>query len=180
MLITIDTSNITSADRAILGLVLEGYDPAAMAPGRVEADEPAKPTRGRRTKLEIAFDDAKAVYEGPNMGDGREWAALLEARDALAAKDPDNPRVLEMAGEQAPVADEPTTAEMASDEAAALPSDISAEQVTELATQLIQKNREAMVKLLKQYVPEGSPMRVGNVPETELNAFADDMRTALA
>jgi hypothetical protein len=91
VLITINTTEITDADRAVLALVLEGYDgSAAQAPTTPMAAEQAeKPKRSRRTNLEIAFDTAKEAHDA----DPTEFAALVIAAEDLKAKDPGNERL---------------------------------------------------------------------------------------
>jgi hypothetical protein len=63
----------------------------APTPETAPASTPEKPKRKRRTKLEIAYDDALKAYS--ESGSNEAAAALNEAHQALVAKDPGNSRV---------------------------------------------------------------------------------------
>jgi hypothetical protein len=193
--ITIDTNNITEQDRELLAKILGPVNFAAFKATAGESTDdgqtatpataPEQPKRGRRTKPEIAYDEALATYQGPHKDDGSEYAALNQAYLQLKAKDPENERV--KAFEQdipapAPAsedADEPTPdSENAESDATHEQSadSITIEEVTELATQLIQKDRSAMVDLLKQF----GARRVSEIPESDLGKFASEIRAKLA
>lgn len=197
MHITIDTNNITDADRAVLALVLNGANAQAAEQAAVirdhqervqtyenatrpqSADEPEPPKRARRTKLEIAFDAAKEAHDA----DPTELAALVTAAEELKAKDPKNERLKDFDPDdyQPTPASEDAESDAVigakvTDEELAAEESISIEQVTELATQLIQKDRPAMVELLKQF----GARRVSEIPESDRGKFAAEIRSKLA
>lgn len=211
MIIQIDTNNLSDTDVYFLQLLLdpENTDRVGMTDGQIEAQtaaapnsfaaqaqSPAKPTntRTRRTKLEIAFDEALARYEGPNTGDGSDWKAFQEAAEALKAKDPQNERFQkhyagpDSVGESTPVSTAATNmAEAAAaltealdgkvtDEEETSVSTITVEQVTTLAAGLIQSNRAAMVEILKTF----GARRVSEIPEDRYAELADAIRNAPA
>jgi hypothetical protein len=196
MLITIDTNHPTELDLKILKVALADYlvpdAPKAPQPAGESTDDgqtatpaaaPEQPKRGRRTKPEIAYDEALATYQGPHKDDGSEYAALNQAYIQLKAKDPENERVKSFEQDiPAPAsedAEEPTPdSENAESDATHEQSadSITIEQVTELATQLIQKDRSAMVDLLKQF----GARRVSEIPESDLGKFASEIRAKLA
>ena len=198
MLITIDTNNITDGDRAILAQVLNGVNARAAEQAavlqdhrervdeniraRVDEKLPAdKPKRSRRTNPEIAFDEAKTAYDADQGNDT--YAPLFAAAEALKAKDPDNERLIGFYPEAEP---DDSGAAFSPDDTAdtdgtpgAEADGVTVEDVKELATKLIVADRAAMVSLLEQYVPDGEPKRVSNVPESRLSEFADQIRKAL-
>lgn len=202
MIIQIDTNNLSETDLYFLQLLLdpENTDRVGMTDGEIKAQTAAAPnsfaaqaqagpkptgTRTRRTKLEIAFDEALARYEGPNTGDGSEWKAFQEAAEALKAKDPQNERIAQLEGVEAPV-DEPAPdrdtaegyAEAESEEASVSDTSgtITVEQLTNLASGLIQSNRAAMVEILKTF----GARRVSEIPEDRYAELADAIRNAPA
>lgn len=202
MIIQIDTNNLSETDLYFLQLLLdpENTDRVGMTDGEIKAQTAAAPnsfaaqaqagpkptgTRTRRTKLEIAFDEALARYEGPNTGDGSEWKAFQEAAEALKVKDPQNERIAQLEGVEAPV-DEPApeaenweestdgkTTGLVQDDA---PEAITVEQLTNLASGLIQSNRAAMVEILKTF----GARRVSEIPEDRYAELADAIRNAPA
>lgn len=180
MLITIDTENITEGDRRILSTVFGAANQDTEITALTKEDKPA-PTRSRRTKLEIAFDDALAAYEGPNTGDGSEWAAVEAARDALQAKDPGNERLVKLAGTEAPVdpeaqeaAEEDETTD-AVEEAKPEPG-VTVAELRDLAVELIGKDRAAMLHLLELR----GVRKVTEVDPSDYDGLAADIRYALA
>lgn len=211
MIIQIDTNNLSDTDVYFLQLLLdpENTDRVGMTDGEIKVQTAAAPnsfaaqaqagpkpigTRTRRTKLEIAFDEALARYEGPNTGDGSEWKAFQEAAEALKAKDPQNERIAQLEGVVAPVGESTPVATAATnmaEAAAALTealdgkvtdeeetsvSTITVEQVTALAAGLIQSNRAAMVEILKTF----GARRVSEIPEDRYAELADAIRNAPA
>ncbi len=196
MHITIDTSNITDADRAILALVLNGANAQAAEQAavirehqeRVEtyenatrpqpADEPEQPKRARRTKLEIAFDTAKEAHDA----DPTELAALVSAAEDLKAKDPGNERLKDFNPDdyQPTPASEDADSDADQEAPAAEPEttadSISMEELKDLATKLISTDRQAMVELLKQF----SARRLSEIPEQDWGTFASEIRSKLA
>lgn len=188
MLITIDTNNITDTDRAVLALVLEGYDGKAIVQAPIP-DEVAtisaqdKPKRARRTNAEIAFDNAKEAYDADPTWEAHK--ALWGASEELKAKDPDNDRLkdLNLSEFQAPdskptpdeTADEdtqPETLEPTPDTG----EHVTIEQLTEAATELITKDRNQMKELLEKY----GVRRASALPEDQWGAFVADIRSKLA
>lgn len=161
MHITIDTSNITDADRAILAQVLglastvvaadTGGETATHVVSPAADVEQEKPKRTRRTKAQIAADEeaAKATEQ--------EQDEPVPANEPTAASE----------DAESDAKQEPTDA---SEDAATI------EQVTGLATLLIQKDRSAMVELLKQF----GARRVSEIPESDLGKFASEIRSKLA
>jgi hypothetical protein len=199
--ITIDTSNITDADRAILALVLDGANAQAAQQAaviqdhqeRVEAyeqakstddgqtatpaTEPEQPKRARRTKLEMAFDAAKEAHEA----DPTELAALVSAAEDLKAKDPQNERLKDFNPDdyQPTPASEDAESDAADEQETSGADEfasVTVAEVTELATTLIGKDRPAMVELLKQF----GARRVSEIPESDLGKFAQEIRLKLA
>lgn len=77
-------------------------------PVEAEQVEDAKPKRTRRTKVQMAYDAALADWES----NGGSLEAVIEARDALAAKQPDDERLL-----TAPQSDEEVEAQAEDDDA---------------------------------------------------------------
>jgi hypothetical protein len=75
---------------------------------QAEDESSAKPKRTRRTKAQMAYDAALADWEG----NGGSLEAVIEARDALAAKNPDDERLL-----TAPQSDEEVEAQSEDDDA---------------------------------------------------------------
>lgn len=186
MHITIDTNNITNEDRAILKLVLDQYDTfasdqaAVIQEHRERVAEQEKPKRSRRTNAEIAFDAAKEEWDSNRNVDGDSYKALADAYNALIAKDPENERIRNFA--LPAVTDEPTSdsEDAVSETPSATEPDtadsISIEEVTELATQLIRKNRPVMVELLEMF----GARKVSDVPESDWGKFASEIRAKLA
>ncbi len=190
MLITLDTSNITDADRAVLALVLEGYDGQASSrlaePIQVrEADisEPEKPSRSRRTKLEIAFDTANEEYEATRTP--ALYEVLVDAYNSLRAKDPNNIRLetipSEYYGEPSPEAGTPETdaeADQVGENVAPTEptTEVTIETVTELATKLLAGNKAKLREILDDF----GAKRVGELPEQEYGRFAEKLRAALS
>lgn len=172
MHITIDTSNITDADRAILALVLDGANAHAAQQAavirehqeRVEAHEKAASTDDGQT--------ATPAAEPEQPKRKRRTKAEMEAA-----------RAAEAAAKEEPT-DEPTPASEDAESDAAHEQEtgldefagVTVEQVTELATQLIQKDRPAMVELLKQF----GARRVSEIPESDRGKFAAEIRSKLA
>lgn len=153
MHITIDTSNITDADRAILAQVLGLVDGATVVKAAAILNEPA----------------------GESTDDGQ---------TATPAAEPEQPKRKRRTKAKEEPADEPTPASEDAESDAAHEQEtgldefagVTVEQVTELATQLIQKDRPAMVELLKQF----GARRVSEIPESDRGKFAAEIRSKLA
>ena len=182
--ITIDTNNITEQDRAVLAFVLSGEtDPyaaslavPAAATVAVQTVEPEKPKRSRRTNLEIAFDDARAAFDGSNKGDGSEYKALAEAYDALKAKDPNNERLKDFGLPEVPeTGDEEQLTDALTAESDTADEAVSIETVVELATQLNASNKARLREILAEF----DAPRVGALDESQYPAFVQALRSAL-
>lgn len=165
MHITIDTNHPTELDIKLLKLMLGDYlfpeSPKAPQTEDVEkaastddgetatpAAEPEQPKRKRRTKAEM--EAARAAEEAAKAEPADEPTADSENAESDAAEQDETP--------------------------AATGDSISIAEVTELATQLIQKDRSAMVDLLKQF----GARRVSEIPESDLGKFASEIRSKLA
>jgi hypothetical protein len=180
VLITINTTEITDADRAILALVLEGYDgSAAQAPttpmAARAAERAEKPKRSRRTNLEIAFDTAKEAHDA----DPTELAALVTAAEDLKAKDPGNERLTDFD----PADYQPTPdSENAESDAVTLDSEnaesdaVTLEDLKTLAGELIAEHGRAA---LQGVVTELGIKRLSDAPADRYAEAAELIRTKL-
>jgi FAD/FMN-containing dehydrogenase len=145
VILTIDTNNLTEHDRALMTFVLSG-ETDPYAASLASTTQAAPAATTEETKPKrTRRPKAQIEEESERMGRLAAEAAVEEAKPESQEPQPDT-------GDS-----------------------VTIEEVTEIASELITKDRAAMVGLLKQY----GARRVSEIPESDLGKFAAEIRAKL-